>query len=114
VQEWPYFQLQMRLCACLDEYGIAHTVVSAEYISQTCPQCGAEDPKNRDMRRWQLRCASCGYRRHLDVAAALNVLARGSSAEVVRETEEADSADLARSKTLPKPTARKRRSKGRK
>lgn len=80
IQEWPYYQLQMRLQGCLEELGIAVTVVSAKYISQTCPRCGATDAKHRDLRFWKLRCGKCRYSRHLDVAAAHNVLARGEAA----------------------------------
>lgn len=87
VQEWPYFQLLSRLRSCLEEYGIALTVVSAEYISQTCPACGHVAEKNRDLRSWRLLCVACGWRDHLDVAAARNVLARGrASASAARRT----------------------------
>lgn len=77
VQEWPYYQLQTRLISCLEEYGIAYEVLDSHHISQRCPKCGIVDVKNRNLRYRQLRCVSCGYRRHLDVAAAWNVMARG-------------------------------------
>jgi len=77
IQEWPYHELQMRLSACLSELGIETIVVSPHYISQTCPRCGHVSEDNRDLKYWKLRCVKCRMTRHLDVAAAINVLARG-------------------------------------
>ncbi|HEX9136080.1 MAG TPA: transposase [Nitrospirota bacterium] len=77
IQEWPYYQLQMRLEACLQEYGIETIVVGPHYISQRCPSCGHTAKENIERRYWKLKCVKCGWRRHLDVAAAMNVMARG-------------------------------------
>ena len=79
IQEWPYFQLGMRLKACLQEYGIAVVEVNPAKNSVRCPQCGAEDPKNRDLARWKLRCKACGYSRHLDVAFCANALQKAQT-----------------------------------
>jgi transposase len=81
IQEWPYYQFQMRLTSCLEEEGIRAVIVPAVYISQRCPQCGTVNKDNRDLRTWRLRCQNeaCNYVRHLDVAAAQNVLARGEA-----------------------------------
>lgn len=79
IQEWPYYELGSRLTACLEEEGITTVVVPPQYISQRCPKCGEVRPAHADRVKWQLKCSTprCGFRRHLDVAAALNVLSRG-------------------------------------
>lgn len=77
VQEWPYYQLQQRLIACCEEVGLHVVQVPAEYISQSCPECGHVAEENRDLVKWQLRCVKCGCKQHLDVAAARNVMMRG-------------------------------------
>lgn len=87
IQEWPYYKLQMMIVSACEEVGVRVVNVSPEYISQTCPSCGHVDEKNRDLRYWKLRCTNCSYSRHLDVAAAMNVLSRG------RERSAADGDD---------------------
>ncbi len=75
VQEWACYQLLQRLISCCEEAGIEVWQVPSERISMDCPLCSKEATK--DLRRWKLRC-KCGYNRHLDEAAALNVLTRGT------------------------------------
>jgi hypothetical protein len=82
IQEWPYFQLESRLRACLEELGIETVKVAPQYISQRCPACGVTDPSHTQLRARLLKCSTCGYSEHLDVAAARNVLARGASGPV--------------------------------
>lgn len=77
VQEWPYYQLQSRLEACLTEYGITVIVVKPKYISLTCPQCGNISQQARNLKQWRYKCKECGYNRHLDITAAHNVMNRG-------------------------------------
>lgn len=77
IQEWPYYDLLRRVQSCLEEYGIVLVTVPPQYISQRCPRCGHEGEELRDLKEWRLRCDECGYNRHLDVAAASNVLQRG-------------------------------------
>lgn len=79
IHEWPYHQLGSRIVSCCQELGIEVTEVPPEYISQTCPRCGSVSEANRDLKTWKLRCAACRYIKHLDVAAAMNVLARGET-----------------------------------
>jgi hypothetical protein len=77
IQEWPYYQLGMRLTACLAEYGIEVVAQEVTGNSISCPICKSVDPANRDLRNWKLRCKSCGkYSRHLDVAFCENALLR--------------------------------------
>lgn len=107
IQEWPYSQLQMRLVACLEELGIEATSVSASYISQTCPACGHTAEANRDWKFWRFKCTApgCKYRRHLDVAAAQNVCARGkaTTAEGVSENAALPNGPKGSKRTARKP-----------
>lgn len=79
IQEWPYYQLGMRLEACLNEYGIACEKQDPSFNSMRCPVCGTIDPENKDLTNWKLRCKKGHYTRHLDIAFTQNALdkARG-------------------------------------
>lgn len=106
VQSWPYADLGMRLNSCLEEQGIVdRTEVAAHYLSQRCPRCGTTSVHNVDLRHWQHRCEACGYRRHLDVSAGENVLARGCAK---REGDEERYRDLC---GQGKPTPERQREK---
>jgi IS605 OrfB family transposase len=90
VQEWPYYQLEQRIRSCCAEAGIEVVSLSPHYLSQQCPKCGHTDEDNRDLRYWQLKCGECGYREHLDAAAARNLLGRerpGGDAKSSPETQ---------------------------
>lgn len=78
LQEWPYYQLEMRLRACCDEAGIAVETMEPHYISQECPACGATGQDHVDLGNWKHRCPACDYREHLDVSAARVLLKRRS------------------------------------
>jgi Putative transposase DNA-binding domain/Probable transposase len=108
IQEWPYFKLQTRLIACCQEEGIQSVIVGAHYISQRCPACGHVDVKNRDLRHWLLRCEACRFKRHLDVAAAMNVLARG---KVLTDGGDKEIKGLPMEPPVGKDTARRARTK---
>lgn len=103
IQEWPYFDLCSRLVSCCEELGIVAHVVPAKYISQTCPSCEKQDASLRQLAKWRLKC-SCGFSRHLDVAAAMNVRARG---EAMRSGASSDSAKLRDARESKKSAARK-------
>lgn len=77
VQEWPYHDLGSRIDAVCAELGITVVVLCAEYISQTCPVCRHVAADNMRLGTHVLHCQQCGFRRHLDVVAAMNLLARG-------------------------------------
>jgi IS605 OrfB family transposase len=74
IQEWPYFELETRIRSCCEEHGIEVVKLPANYISQRCPRCGHTGKENQDFNRWRLHCTSCGFKQHLDVAAATNLL----------------------------------------
>jgi Putative transposase DNA-binding domain len=92
IQEWPFYQLGMRIRSCVEEEGITVNVLPASYDSQRCVQCGHVDEKNRNLAHWQLHCTKCGWRRHLDVANCMNRLARAQAVKS-GETSEFDTLD---------------------
>jgi hypothetical protein len=108
IQEWPCYQLQMRIQSVLEELGIRYKVVSAQFISQTCPACGQTEPDHRDLKRWRLSCNHCDYSRDLDVAACGNVLRRGRESVV---NDEVPSGTRQRPKQRPKRAKPTRRGK---
>lgn len=110
IQEWPYYELGMRLSSCLEEEGVTVLVVPPQYISQRCPRCGEVRVEHVDRRFWQLKCTTprCGFRRHLDVATALNVLARG---EAMKAGSVKGFGELREAKVSKKQTAREARRK---
>lgn len=89
IQEWPYYQLGMRLQACLEDLGIRVRVRQTAYFSQRCPRCGHVDEANKDLRWWKLRCTSCKFSAHLDVAHCLNALASGQAEDAQQLTKDA-------------------------
>lgn len=77
IQEWPCYDLMLKIIDKAEQAGIGHEIVPAHYISQRCPNCGTINPEHKDLRRWRLQCTKCKKWWNLDVAAAKNVLARG-------------------------------------
>lgn len=96
VQEFPYHMLAEALKSVCGELGIAVVEVpcagskkakeEAELragleeeggIAETCPSCGHIDPDSMIFSTRTFKCTHCGFRRHLDVATAINVLVRG-------------------------------------
>lgn len=107
VQEWRFYDFGMRLQACLEELGITDRCeVAAHYLSQRCPSCGHTSPESVDLRRWQHRCDACGYRRHLDVAACENVLARATAK---RQGDDRRYQELCGGEDVPDRPAKKKR-----
>jgi ssDNA-binding Zn-finger/Zn-ribbon topoisomerase 1 len=80
IQEWPFYEMQMRLIACLQEYGIETVVRPAAYISQRCPRCGHVAQENVDLKFWCVRCTKCRFKKHLDISAGMNLIASGEAA----------------------------------
>lgn len=72
IQEWPYYQLQMRISACCEEAGIETIVRSPQGMSQSCSFCGS---RLVSIDKRKIRCIECKKTRHLDIsAAAINLL----------------------------------------
>jgi IS605 OrfB family transposase len=78
IQEWPCYDLMMKIIDKAQQNGIGYQIVPAYYISQRCPNCGAISLEHKNLRRWKLQCSECHKWWNLDVAAAMNILARGT------------------------------------
>ncbi len=61
-----------------------HEQVNPAYTSQTCPQCGFVDNKNRNGDRFI--CNFCGYEDYADRVGALNIRSRLDDPEIMRYT----------------------------
>lgn len=93
VQEWPFYQLGLAIQSACEAAGITVVPVpcrgakadeneapvegEAGGIAETCPACGNVDRAAMDFASRSFRCVACQFRRHLDVATAINVLIRG-------------------------------------
>lgn len=67
IQEWPYYQLQMRISSCCEEVGIEVVRREPRNISGCCDGCGS---RNVVFDKRMLVCRDCKRRRHWDIAAA--------------------------------------------
>ncbi len=109
IQEWPYYQLQMRISSCCEEVGIETIVRSPQGISSSCSFCGSR-LVTIDKRR--IRCSECKKSRHLDISAAAINLQSGERERFGGGPEEsADSGRKRGKKKVPARGARKPTSK---
>lgn len=67
IQEWPYYQLEMRIGSCCEEAGIETIRRSPQGISQACSFCGS---RAVTVSSRKISCQECKKSRHLDVSAA--------------------------------------------
>lgn len=93
-------RLRHRICTRAEEAGCRIWVVPAANTSRTCAACGHINEKNRDGIRFA--CVECGHTDHADTNAAVNIAARGQSAEAAWRA--AGSPNLVR----PKPRLQRR------
>jgi putative transposase len=73
-------RLRTRICIKAEEAGCRVWVVPAHHTSQTCPSCGHVCKENRATQA-KFKCVNCGHVDHADVNAAVNIAARGFTAE---------------------------------
>ena len=71
-----WFEFRRQLEYKLAWLGGTLLVISPEYTSQTCSQCGCTDKQNRQTQA-RFKCTACGFECHADYNAALNILAAG-------------------------------------
>lgn len=74
IQTWPYYEMQQRIIACLQEAGIRHEIRPVSYISQTCRKCGHTAQENVRLESRDIRCCACGHREFIEKNAAHNLL----------------------------------------
>lgn len=71
-----WHELRRQLAYKCDREGGTLVVVDPRRTSQACSACGHVDARNRRSQA-EFVCLECGYRKHADVNAAMNILARG-------------------------------------
>lgn len=67
IQEWPYYQLEMRIGSCCEEMGIETIRRNPNGISSRCSYCSS---KQVSVVARKIICQDCKKQRHLDVSAA--------------------------------------------
>lgn len=74
---WSFYDLGQKLKYKAEQSGSLVIEVDPAYTSQCCPKCGHTERANRDKRRHEFRCKSCGWRSNDDRAAAMNLHRKG-------------------------------------
>jgi putative transposase len=72
---WAFAQLRSFVTYKAVLQGVPLVCVDPKYTSQTCPQCGAIDRRNRPTRD-KFACISCGFSGPADTTAARNIARR--------------------------------------
>lgn len=67
IQEWPYYQLEMRIGSCCEEMGIETIRRSPNGISVVCSYCASKSVRIKNRKMY---CRDCRKFRHMDVSAA--------------------------------------------
>jgi len=75
LHNWGFYQLKSFIEYKAKRFGIPVIFVDPKYTSQTCPECGSVNRKNRPDRD-TFRCCSCGFSQPADNVAALNIRAK--------------------------------------
>lgn len=89
IQEWPDYQLQMRIASCCEEEGIDVVVRNPARITTTCPRCDHCSPDNISLKTRRFLCKECQFSRNMDVVAAKNNLRFGEAERLKEEAEKA-------------------------
>lgn len=63
LQNWPYYDLRMKIEYKAREQGIEVKIVEPQYTSQRCSKCGHIAAENRDRKKTGFECVECGYGR---------------------------------------------------
>jgi putative transposase len=74
---WAFAQLRSKLTYKAALAGVPLVAVNPRYTSQTCPECGCVDRKNRATRD-RFKCIGCGHVGPSDTTAARNISVLGS------------------------------------
>lgn len=75
INSWGFHQLRKFIEYKAKLQGVSLVLVDPSYTSQTCPQCGNVDKKNRKDRD-TFKCTQCGFAGLADYIAAVNIAAR--------------------------------------
>jgi IS605 OrfB family transposase len=77
LHSWAFHQLRAFLTYKARLAGVVLVAVDPRYTSQTCPECGCIDRKNRPSRD-RFQCVSCGHAGPADTIAAGNIASRAA------------------------------------
>lgn len=69
---WAFAQLRKFVCYKAALHGVPLVCIDPKYTSQTCPECGTIDRRNRPTRDGFV-CISCGFSGPADTTAAINI-----------------------------------------
>ncbi len=84
---WAFHQLRVFMAYKAQASGVAFVAVDPRYTSQTCPECGVVDRKNRPTRD-RFQCVGCGFVGPADHIAARNIASRGAAGWAARHAAE--------------------------
>ena len=72
---WAFFQLRTFLAYKARLLGVRLQLVDPRYTSQSCPECGVIDKRNRKSQS-EFLCVECGFAGHADHVGARNISSR--------------------------------------
>ena len=72
---WAFFQLRTFLAYKARLLGVRLQLVDPRYTSQSCPECGVIDKRNRKNQS-EFLCVECGFAGHADHVGARNISSR--------------------------------------
>ena len=74
---WAFFQLRSFLAYKARLLGVRLQLVDPRYTSQSCPECGVIDKRNRKSQS-EFLCVECGFQGHADHVGARNISSRAA------------------------------------
>ena len=74
---WAFFQLRTFLAYKARLLGVRLQLVDPRYTSQSCPECGVIDKRNRKSQS-EFLCVECGFADHADHVGARNISSRAA------------------------------------
>ncbi len=74
---WAFYQLMAFITYKALLAGVTVRLVNAVYTSQSCPECGTIDKRNRRSQS-EFLCVGCGFEGHADLVGARNISSRAA------------------------------------
>jgi putative transposase len=82
-----WYSFETMLTYKLEERGGKVIKVDPKYTSQTCSDCGAVNSQSRKNQA-TYECIECGFTKHADINAAINILRRSTASKLVEKPHE--------------------------
>ncbi len=79
-----WYSFETMLTYKLEERGGKVIKVDPKYTSQTCSDCGAVNSQSRKNQA-TYECVECGFTKHADINAAINILRRSTASKLVEK-----------------------------